>query len=252
VSDKAWETLPALSATNPLLVTIQISENPEPLSQHPLSAQALLSVVNQGGIVDTVADFVLDFSFCHGYIPNKLIELICERIGGHGQFFRDKVDYAHRLNSSIGRNLPYISFSALSRDGHQFGSTSHLKRFTELWDGFISEQLTKSTVTRRDNLRFLAGYPSFGKQISPTHMKNALDVLPPGVHYLVVQRRSMSAGKNPRFRNQVETAFGSLSVKGAGGKSFGFQIGPELPPALVDLVRTGAAYLTRVYVGAAA
>ncbi|WP_210191785.1 hypothetical protein [Rhizobium leguminosarum] len=248
VSDSNWDRLPSLSTTTPLLIAIQLQESVEQPSAHPIDSSHLLTFSSNRKLADDVADFLLDFSFCSGFLPSKILASFLET-RSMPLLFQRKVEFAFKMGLVQDAAIPYVSFSSLARNGRAFGSATHLSDFCRLWDAFFLDLLNEIDFTREKLLTILLSYPTFKNQISPFRLKEALANLPAGIHHLVVQRRSLEARTNPKLRNKILPIFTVLDVRGKGRKRFGFKSGDTIPTNIRDAVGAEAIYLSRIYVG---
>lgn len=248
LSDGAWDRLPPLSSTSPLLIAIQLQSTSQAPVAHPLDEAHLLAYSSNRKLVDDISDFLLDFSFCSGFLPSRILACFFSK-NTMRDLFKRKVEFAYKRGLLDGSDVPYVSFSSLARQSRSFGSALHLSQFCALWDAFLLEIVDEISFTRSDLLKALASYPTYRNQISPARLKQVIDKTPSGINQLIVQRKSLSARTNPRYRNRILPIFSSLNIKGTGRKRFGVRVGGSIDVAIRDAVESEALYLSRIYVG---
>jgi hypothetical protein len=252
-SDRPVESLPERNSPNDLLVMVEFSDGPITYSPHPLDPTCLRLSCPIRYSARAVADILLDIALANSPPVSQTISLLPCVGRGMAQFYKNKATFLRtRPNHSgdfIRPNAPYGSVSALARANGDFGTQRHLQEFVSIWDQILLNELRPTTDRCAAALAISLRHPGFKKQLAQTSVKNAVESLPPGVHFLFVQRMSSASRMKPAYKNEIDAAFSCVNVMGSGSRRFGIFHGAVLPEPARSLVRKGAAFAVRLYIG---
>lgn len=249
VSDNGWDSIPEKSSDNPLMILVAIGEALSRWSGHLDNPAHPLLDVNEESLPRCLADVALDLSLANSHFYDQIISKWSLTHGGINEFFNAKAKFARAARGIKETPLPYVPLSWIARQEGDFGTQGHLKGFVDNWDDFLFDLDADAPILREHTCAAICRYPNFGGQLSPDLIRQAIERLDKGSHVLFVQRKSMKMRESPSYRNEAHAAYSSMTIRGNGGKPFGFFDGTLLPEPAKRLVDKGAAYALRIFVG---
>jgi hypothetical protein len=241
-----WENISQISIASDLFHCIELVDGDQEISRAMPQGGAVVSQVKYDALLDFVSDAILDMSYANGYWPQKLLVDPSTNSLEIVWLSAQKAKFASERGYITGDNLKYACFSSIARGDSKFGSEDHLNRFVEIWDDFILEMLGTAQISESSSLKLLAKYPSWNNRVSEQSLADVLSKQTVPVAVLLVERRSLNARTNPKFRNVVNGIKSKLAFSNRRGPFVGLFNGAILPSEIAQCIDSKVFYALRV------